>query len=46
MPPNAREIVIYCTGYARTVEAAREIAPLEDRPVRMLEGGISAWLTV
>ena len=46
IPPNAREIVIYCTGYTRTVEAAREIAPLEDRPVRMLEGGISAWLTV
>lgn len=46
IPTNAREIVIYCTGYTRTVEAAREIAPLEDRPVRMLEGGISAWLTV
>lgn len=46
IPPSAREIVIYCTGYSRTVEAAREIAPLEERPVRMLEGGISAWLTV
>lgn len=46
IPANAQKIVIYCTGYTRTVEAAREIAPLEDRPVRMLEGGISAWLTV
>ena len=30
IPANAQKIVIYCTGYTRTVEAAREIAPLED----------------
>lgn len=46
IPANAQKIVIYCTGYARTVEAAREIAPLVGRSVYMLEGGISAWLTV
>ncbi len=46
IPANAQKIVIYCTGYTRTVEAAREIAPLEERSVYMLEGGISAWLTV
>ena len=46
IPVNAQKIVIYCTGYTRTVEAAREIAPLEERSVYMLEGGISAWLTV
>ena len=33
IPTNAQEIVIYCTGYTRTVEAAREIAPLEERSV-------------
>lgn len=46
IPANAQKIVIYCTGYTRTVEAAREIAPLVERSVYMLEGGISAWLTV
>ena len=46
IPTNAQKIVIYCTGYTRTVEAAREIVPLEERSVYMLEGGISAWLTV
>ena len=44
--PETNLVVIYCTGYTRSVEAAREITPLTQAPVRILSGGISSWLTV
>ncbi len=44
--PETNLVVIYCTGYTRSVEAVREITPLTQAPVRILSGGISSWLTV
>lgn len=44
--PETNLVVIYCTGYTRSVEAAREITPLTQVPIRILTGGISGWLTV
>lgn len=44
--PHTGCIVVYCTGYTRSVEAVREIASVTNTPVRILRGGISGWLTV
>ena len=44
--PASKYLVVYCTGYTRALEAARDIAAATDTPVRVLVGGISGWLTV
>lgn len=44
--PNAKYLVVYCTGYTRTVAAARELSGVVDIPIRLLSGGITGWLTV
>ena len=43
---NSHALVLYCTGFTRTIPAARELEPYTKAPLYILQGGVAGWLTV
>ena len=43
---NSHAFVLYCTGFTRTIPAARELESYTKAPLYILQGGVAGWLTV